>query len=206
LDKRGRCEVRATAPVCAQRCSHTLPPVLLTSQHSHNAALIMNKKIIQITQLQNDPIIITDSGEYVIELAKSGAEVVISGVFLAERSDVVDVTVIVHHKAPNTRAETVLKGVGRDRARIRFVGRIIIDPDCGNSNSFLTERILLLSDEAKAETIPDLEILTDDVKCSHAASISRIPEEQIFYLMSRGMSRKSAESLIIEGFLTPHST
>jgi Fe-S cluster assembly scaffold protein SufB len=159
------------------------------------------KKTIQITQLQNDPIIITNSGEYVIELTKSGAEVTISGAFLAEKSDVVDVTVVVHHKAPNTRAETVLKGVGRDRARIRFVGRIIIDPECGNSNSFLTERILLLSDEAKAETIPDLEILTDDVKCSHAASISRIPEDHIFYLMSRCIDRVTAENMIVSGFL-----
>jgi Fe-S cluster assembly protein SufD len=60
---------------------------------------------------------------------------------------------------------------------------------------------LLLSDNAKAEAIPDLEILTDDVKCSHAASISRIPESQLFYLMSRGIPRSAAEDLIVNGFL-----
>ncbi len=158
-------------------------------------------KTITISQLSNDPIVIVESGKYVVEITKPGAEVTISGAFLAQAKEVVDVELVVHHKAPNTRANTTLKGVARDQARVRFVGRIIIDKDCGNTNSFLTERILLLSDEATAEAVPDLEILTDDVKCSHAASISRIPEEHIFYLQSRGIERKEAEDLIVDGFL-----
>lgn len=144
---------------------------------------------------------ITKPGEYKVDLVGSGAEVEIGGSFLVEGKDSTAVTVIIHHQAPHTRAKTVLKGVGRDQAQVKFVGRIIIDEDCGDSNSFLTERILLLSDDAKAEAVPDLEIKTDDVKCSHAASISRIPEEHIFYLMSRGLSRKAAETLVIDGFL-----
>jgi Fe-S cluster assembly scaffold protein SufB len=92
--------------------------------------------------------------------------------------------------------------VATDQAQIKFVGRIIIDKDCGDSNSFLTERILLLSDQAKAEAVPDLEIKTDDVKCSHAASISRIPEEHLFYLMSRGLQRSAAEQMVVDGFLS----
>jgi len=141
-------------------------------------------------------------GEYLVELLGPGAEVKIFGAFEAEKKEQVAVTVIIHHRAPHTRATTTLRGVGRDEAGIKFVGRIIIDEHCGDSNSFLTERILLLSDQAKAEAVPDLEIKTDDVKCSHAASISRIPEEHIFYLMSRGLSQRVAEELIIEGFLT----
>jgi Fe-S cluster assembly scaffold protein SufB len=158
-------------------------------------------KTITINQLVNDPIIITESGKYVVEITKAGAEVELSGAFLAQAKELIDVEVVVHHRAPNTRANTVLKGVGRDQAKVRFVGRIIIDENCGNTNSFLTERILLLSDQATAEAIPDLEILTDDVKCSHAASISRIPEEHIFYLQSRGIGRTEAEDMIVEGFL-----
>jgi Fe-S cluster assembly protein SufD len=156
---------------------------------------------ITISQLVNEPIVITESGKYVVEITKPGAEIELSGAFLAQKKEQVDVEVVVHHRAPNTRANTVLKGVGRDQAKVRFVGRIIIDKDCGNTNSFLTERILLLSDEATAEAIPDLEILTDDVKCSHAASISRIPEEHIFYLQSRGIGRTEAEDMIVDGFL-----
>ena len=146
-------------------------------------------------------ITLTKPGKYLVELTGSGAEVTITGVWDAKGSDEVSVEVVIHHKAPNTLANTTLHGVGRDSAKVRFVGRIIIDPECGNSNSFLTERVLLLSDYAKAETIPDLEILTDDVKCSHAASISRIPEPQLFYLQSRGIPRLAAEDMIVEGFL-----
>lgn len=150
---------------------------------------------------QQHSIEITHSGEYEINLIGEGAQVKIFGSFLAQNKESVDISVIIHHKAKNTVANTVLKGVARDASSIKFVGRIIIDEECGNSNSFLTQRILLLSDSAHAQVIPELEILTDDVKCSHAASVSQIPEQQLFYLMSRGVSRKQAEDLISTGFL-----
>ncbi len=146
---------------------------------------------------------VPESGHYLIELVGPGAEAEIFGAFSVEHADKAEVTVIIHHKAPHTRANTTLRGVARDQAQVKFVGRIIIDEDCGDTNSFLTERILLLSDQAKAEAVPDLEIKTDDVKCSHAASISKIPDEHLFYLMSRGIPRRQAEELIVEGFLVP---
>lgn len=160
----------------------------------------MNKKFT-ITTPTAEPIVIQEPGEYQVFLTQAGAEVEIKGAFDVRGKDECSVTVIIHHQAPHTRANTTLRGVGRDQAKIKFVGRIIIDEECGDSNSFLTERILLLSDQAMAEAVPDLEIKTDDVKCSHAASISRIPEEHIFYLMSRGISRPQAEQLVVEGFL-----
>lgn len=144
---------------------------------------------------------ISESGVYEYYLIEAGAEAKITGIFQTHKKEQLDVTVIIHHQAPHTQANTVLKGAAFDQSQIKFTGRIIIDEKCGDSNSFLTERILLLSDEAKAETVPDLEILTDDVKCSHAATISRIPEEQIFYLMSRGIPRSQAEQEIVTGFL-----
>jgi len=146
-------------------------------------------------------IVIDRPGRYDIRLISPGAEAKISGVFALSDQEHSEVEVEIHHQAPHTKAETTLKGVVGGQAQLKFVGRIIIDPDCGDSNSFLTERILLLSDKAKAEAIPDLEILTDDVKCSHAVSVSRIPEVQIFYLMSRGISRSDAEQVIVDGFL-----
>jgi Fe-S cluster assembly protein SufD len=142
-----------------------------------------------------------ESGHHVVALTKPGAEVSISALFSATGDEKVELTVVIHHQAPHTRANTTLKGVATDQAQIKFVGRIVIDEHCGDTNSFLTERILLLSDQAKAEAVPDLEIKSDDVKCSHAASISRIPDSQLFYLMSRGLPKKQAESLIVEGFL-----
>ena len=145
--------------------------------------------------------VVTEPGEYHVELTEPNTEVTIKGAFAVEAKEEVAVTVIIHHLAPHTRANTTLRGVARDQGFLKFTGRIIIEKDCGDTNSFLTERVLLLSDQARAETVPDLEIKTDDVKCSHAASISRIPEEHLFYLMSRGLSQAEAETVIVEGFL-----
>lgn len=144
---------------------------------------------------------ITESGQYTVELVKSGVHVDIKGVFLATGNEKVNVELFIVHKVPHTTAQTMLKGVGKDQSSIRFFGRIAIDPGCPNTQSFLEERILLLSDQAHAEAVPELEILSDDVKCSHAASVSRIPEEHLFYLQSRGISRDAAEELVVEGFL-----
>lgn len=158
-------------------------------------------KQYKIEKDQKQTIEITKSGKYLVELVGQGAEAEILGSFLATGSDNVDIEVTIHHRAKNTLANTTLRGVGRDKSKIRFFGRIVIDEDCGLSNSFLTERVLLLSDRASAEAVPELEILTDDVKCSHAASVSKIPDSQLFYLQSRGVPKKEAEDLIIEGFL-----
>jgi Fe-S cluster assembly protein SufD len=158
-------------------------------------------KKYSIKKDQKKTITIEQSGDYLVELIGEGAEVEILGSFLTEKKDNVDINITIHHKAKHTLANTTLRGVARDESKIRFFGRIVIDPDCGASNSFLTERVLLLSDRATAEAVPELEILTDDVKCSHAASITQIPESQIFYLMSRGVPKNQAEDLIIDGFL-----
>jgi Fe-S cluster assembly protein SufD len=158
-------------------------------------------KTYKIKKDTKQTIEIKESGDYLVELVGQGAEAEITGAFLAENSDKIDINITIHHKAKNTLANTTLRGVGRDKSSIRFFGRIIIAKDCGMSNSFLTERILLLSDKATAIAVPELEILTDDVKCSHAASVSQIPEQQLFYLMSRGIPRKQAEDLIVDGFL-----
>lgn len=166
----------------------------------------MKKRIVitkpnEVIRLQQNGAGTAQDDEYTVVLAQSGASVQVRGVFDAEKKAAITQKIIIHHQAPNTRAEVTLKGVGRDESFITFEGRIIIDEDCGNSHSFLTERILLLSPQARAEAIPDLEIHTDDVSCSHAASVSNIPESQLFYLMSRGLKREMAEDLIVAGFL-----
>lgn len=155
--------------------------------------------IIKVTD--HKEIEITQSGQYTVEIIKSGAHAEIKGAFLGTKNDDINVEILIIHKAPHTTANTTLKGVAKDQSKIRFLGRIIIDENCGDTNSFLEERILLLSDQAKAEAVPELEILSDDVKCSHAATISRIPKEHLFYLQSRGISQEKAEEVIVEGFL-----
>lgn len=161
----------------------------------------MRMKKFLINSQQNKKIEITKSGKYLVEISEPGSHAEIFGAFLTRGKQKVDIELLIIHKAPHTTANTVLKGVAKDKSQIRFLGRIIIEPNCGATNSFLEERILLLSDQAKAEAVPELEIESDDVKCSHAASVSRIPKEHLFYLQSRGLSKKQAEEVIVEGFL-----
>jgi Fe-S cluster assembly protein SufD len=146
-------------------------------------------------------ITLTESGDYTVELLGPGAHADIRGAFMTTQKQILEINLYIVHKAPHTSAQTMLKGVAKDQSSIRFFGRIAIDPGCPNTQSFLEERILLLSDQAKAEAVPELEILSDDVKCSHAASISRIPAEHLFYLQSRGLTQFQAEELVVEGFL-----
>lgn len=144
---------------------------------------------------------ISEIGSYVFSLVEPDIEVSISGRFVVSGSDKEKVEVIIHHKAPRTVARTSLRGTSSDTAKLTFFGRIIIDPDCPQTNSFLEERILLLSPNARGETVPELEILSDDVKCSHAATISTIDPEQLFYLQSRGLTFDQAEKMLVASFL-----
>lgn len=160
---------------------------------------------MQTFTLQKDEqrvITLTQSGDYTVELAGTGAHADIQGVFQTVDFEEVDINLFIVHSAPHTSAQTTLRGAAKDSSRIRFFGRIKIDPGCPDTKSFLEERILLLSQRAKAEAVPELEILSDDVKCSHAASVSRIPATQLFYLKSRGLSQVEAEKVILDGFLT----
>lgn len=140
-------------------------------------------------------------GEYKIVLDKPGMEVRVVGAFQTHGRESVVVNLVLIHQAPHTRGRVTLKGVAFDQSHLKLQGKVIVAENSPDTQSFLEERVLLLSEQAKAETIPELEILTDDVKCSHAASISRIPAEQLFYLQSRGLSLAQASELIVAGFL-----
>lgn len=105
------------------------------------------------------------------------------------------------HAAPKTTSTTNIKGVVDGSAWAFVFGSIKVLPSARGTEAFLEERILLVSAEAKAEAVPNLEIETDDVKCSHAATVGRIDEEEMFYLMSRGFRQPQAKEMIVEGFL-----
>lgn len=140
-------------------------------------------------------------GNYEVHLVTAGAEVIIRGGWNLSESETAVVNLRIIHKAAYTRSETLLRAVARDRAQITLNGTIVVEASAPNTNAFLTENILLLSPTAVAHAVPNLEINTDAVKCSHAATISPIPEQQLFYLQSRGLTKKAAENLVIEGFL-----
>ena len=107
------------------------------------------------------------------------------------------------HIGQNTSGHAVSKGVVKDRARSLFKGMIRIEKNAKNSRAYLAEHGMILGKEARADAIPGLEIETNDVKATHSASVAQINDEELFYLMSRGLSEDAAKKLIIVGFFEP---
>ena len=114
-----------------------------------------------------------------------------------------DVVTNLTHQAPHTTGHVLARGVLRDSARSIFKGMIRIEAGAKNSNSYLAEHAMILSKKARADAIPGLEIETNEVKATHSASVSQIDEEQVFYMMARGLTESEAQRLIILGFLHP---
>lgn len=135
----------------------------------------------------------------------TGASVNDSEVIFGNNDQSFDLNTIVNHNNESTEGKVVEKSILKDTSKSLFKGMIRINENAAHSNSFLSGRSILLDKGAKSDAIPGLEILTNDVKATHSASVAQIDEEQIFYLGSRCLSRAEAERIIIEGFLEPLS-
>jgi FeS assembly protein SufB len=131
----------------------------------------------------------------------SAAELV--GVFFADHDQRFSMHTLSDHAALSTNAETLVKGVLTDRSRVEFEGMIRVQPKAQQTASFLSDHTLLLSNECRAESIPSLEIGANEVSASHGATTGQIDEEQLFYLMVRGIHREEAERIIVQGFFEP---
>ncbi|MBM3853047.1 MAG: Fe-S cluster assembly protein SufD [Verrucomicrobia bacterium] len=104
------------------------------------------------------------------------------------------------HQAPNTKSDLLYKNALLDRARTIFSGLIIVDPDAQKTDAYQSNRNLMLSEGAEANSLPGLEIQANDVRCTHGATSSRIDPEQEFYLQSRGIAKAAADELLTFGF------
>ena len=116
-----------------------------------------------------------------------------------------DVTSNLIHYGPNTRGRVLSKSVMKDNSKSLFKGMIKIDKNGKSAESFLAGHAILLDKGAKSDTIPGLEIETNEVRATHSASVAQIDENQIFYLMCRGLSNEEAKREIVSGFLEPLS-
>lgn len=105
------------------------------------------------------------------------------------------------HLKPNTTSDLLYKNALFDEARTIFSGLIKVEPGAHRTDAYQKVRNLLLSDEAEANSLPGLEILADDVRCTHGATSGQIEEEELFYLKSRGIPERAAKALIVRGFL-----
>jgi len=134
-------------------------------------------------------------------LAGPGSEARVTGGYAGGPGQHLDYDTTQEHAAPNTNSDLAFRGVLAGGSTAVWRGMIKVDPGAQQTDAFQESRNLLLSPEAHADAIPGLEILADDVRCTHAAAIAQIDKEQLFYLTSRGIDTADAKSLIIEGFL-----
>lgn len=135
-----------------------------------------------------------------LHLAGAGAACRLDGLNLAAGHDHLDSTLRIAHDAGGCRSDQHYRAIADDHGHAVFQGRIAVAPDAQKSDAHQLIRALLLSDDAVADAKPELEILADDVQCSHGASIGDLDEEALFYLQARGIGRGAARNLLIGAF------
>ena len=134
------------------------------------------------------------------DLAGPGATSRVTGAYFADGTQHLDYDTFQEHIAPNTTSDFAFKGALRDEASVVWRGMIRVEKDAQKTNAYQENRNLLLSEEAHADSIPGLEILANDVRCTHGATLSQVDRDQLFYAMARGLTRADAERLIVRGF------
>lgn len=138
-----------------------------------------------------------------VTLAGEGAEANIYGAYVCGGDEKVRIAVDMHHDVPHCNSRQLFKGIAGGSSRVDFYGKIIVAQDAQRTEAYQENHNILLSDGAKVDTKPQLEIYADDVKCSHGATIGRLNEEEQFYMRSRGISLEDAKVLQMISFIAP---
>ena len=138
-----------------------------------------------------------------VELVGEGAEANVYGAYVCGADERVKIAVDMHHKVPHCNSRQLFKGIAGGSSRVDFYGKIIVAQDAQRTEAYQENHNILLSDNAKVDTKPQLEIYADDVKCSHGATIGRLNEEEQFYMRSRGITLEDAKVLQMISFIAP---
>ena len=138
-----------------------------------------------------------------VELVGEGAQANIYGAYVCGGEEKVKISVDMHHDMPHCNSRQLFKGIAGGNSRVDFYGKIIVAPDAQRTEAYQENHNILLSDDARVDTRPQLEIYADDVKCSHGATIGRLNEEEQFYMRSRGITLEEAKVLQMISFLAP---
>ena len=141
--------------------------------------------------------------DIVVDLAGEGAEVTIKVLYLCGSSENVNIRTLVHHRVKNCKSNQIINGIASGSSHVTFDGRIIVAPGADGTEAYQENHNIVLTEEAKVETKPQLEIYADDVKCSHGATTGRLGEDELFYMRSRGIPEKEARTLQMLSFLSP---
>ncbi len=138
-----------------------------------------------------------------LDLAGDGAVGKMSGFYFTNGKQHLDHDTQQNHLAPNTSSDLLFKGALLENSRSVWQGMIYVAPGAQKTDGYQANRNLILDKSAHADSLPGLEILADDVRCTHGATVGKIDPEEIFYLLSRGIPKKEAERLVVEGFFDP---
>ena len=136
-------------------------------------------------------------------LAGENAQVEVIGLAMGKGDDNKSLELYVTHAAPNTKSNVNVRAVLRGKSSFAFRGNVKIEKGAKGADAYLRSDALLFDDAKMGDDTPALEILEPDVKAGHAATIGKVDEQMLFYLMTRGISRKQAEKLLVEGFIGP---
>lgn len=135
-----------------------------------------------------------------VALAGPGAEAQVNGVMFTEGKQHLSYHTLQHHRAPHCKSDLLYKAALQDQARTVWRGMIKVDRDAQKTNGYQRNDNLMLSEHARADSIPGLEIEADDVRCTHGSTTGRVDDEQVFYARCRGLTRKEAIRMIVAGF------
>ena len=138
-----------------------------------------------------------------LRLSGEGAEANVYGAYVCGGEEKVKISVDMHHDVPHCNSRQLFKGIAGGASKVDFDGKIIVAKDAQRTEAYQENHNILLSDGAKVDTKPQLEIYADDVKCSHGATIGRLNEEEQFYMRSRGISLEDAKVLQMISFIAP---
>ena len=138
-----------------------------------------------------------------VHLVGEGAEANVYGAYVCGGEEKVKIAVDMYHDEPHCNSRQLFKGIAGGVSKVDFYGKIIVAQDAQRTEAYQENHNILLTDGAKVDTKPQLEIYADDVKCSHGATIGRLNEEEQFYMRSRGISLEDAKVLQMISFIAP---
>lgn len=141
------------------------------------------------------------TGKLIFDITASGVKLNVYGLYIGKNKSEFKIDTFQNHKAPNSTSNLLIKGVFYDSSIFYYRGLIRIEKGAQKSHAYQKNQNLIMSDNCFVDSKPYLEILANDVFCTHGSTTGRLDKEQIFYTKSRGLNEKQAEELLVKGFI-----
>ena len=138
-----------------------------------------------------------------IDLTGPGAQAHVKALYLCNGEEKVNFRILMHHRAPGCHSTQQVKGIAAGEAQVQFDGTIVVAPDAQQTEAYQENHNIVLTEQARVQTRPQLEIYADDVKCSHGATVGQLNPDELFYMRSRGIPEAEARTLQMLSFLSP---